>query len=249
MQLPPLTQDTPNIVPVSCVASSVHVLPFHCTASGAAPAGPPPEPTAMQSELLRHDTPCRLGEMSKLSGGVVSIRQDVPFHCRATVSCASSSGMAQPTAMQLAVPLHETAFSPLSGPPSLGVLSTRQVVPFHASLITCADPGPPLPTAMQLDGLAHETPLNTAPAGLGGFTDRQGAPFHHSPMSPPPPVRLPTARQPSAVTQETPVMLPETGRLNVVQMLPFHACAVALAPLLPTAMQNEAPTQETPARW
>ena len=85
-----------------------------------------------------------------------------------------------PTAMQLAAPLHETATSEMIELlPEMGVFTSAQALPFQDSVSGLATPWLKFsPTAMQLVGPPHETPVRSSLALFGlGVTDHM-VPFH-----------------------------------------------------------------------
>jgi hypothetical protein len=158
---------------------TVHVVPFHCSAS----VTPAPEmsvvPTAIQAEDEAHDTEVRMGDGPGL--GVDWMVHAVPFHRSASVPRLES-----PTAMHAVADVHDTPEKPLDcAPAGSGVDCTAQEVPFQrsASVTPVPELSVKFPTAVQLEADEHDTAFKNvlcAPGGSGTDWRRHAVPSHRS---------------------------------------------------------------------
>jgi hypothetical protein len=144
---------------------TVHLVPFHCSAS-VTPAAPELSvvPTAVQAEDDAHDTEFRLGDGPGL--GVDWMLHAVPFHRSASVPRLES-----PTAVHMVEEVHDTPEKKLDcAPDGFGTDCTAQEVPFQRS--ASATPLPELsvklPTAVQLEADEHDTAFKNVPCDPGG---------------------------------------------------------------------------------
>jgi hypothetical protein len=124
-------------------------------------------PTAKQIRRLGHATPSKWLNDVPGWGEVMSPHAD-PFQCSTTLALVDG----KPTAKQLPVPGHATAVRiVLVDPAGAGLPTVLHAVPFQRSVspLLPAEPAQ-LPTAKQLFGAGHATPLRPAefaPEGLG----------------------------------------------------------------------------------
>jgi len=84
------------------VGCTFHADPFHRSAIVAAP----PAPTAVQSSEAAQLTPASVAPAMSAVGCIVQV---LPFHESAIAVCACAGPVNQPTAMQDAGPVQETA--------------------------------------------------------------------------------------------------------------------------------------------
>src|SRR6266581_1732499 len=171
--------------------SMLQFVPFHCSPrfTGVSKGGSKlclESPTATQAEGEAHATPLRKLTCAPAGLGVRWIRQVVPFHRSARGTGTPELFMETPTAVQAEGEVPDTPFRTLTcAPAGWGVRWIRQVVPFHRSASVTGTPElfTKTPTAVQAEGLAHDTPfrkLPRAPAGWGVRWIRQVVPFHRS---------------------------------------------------------------------
>ena len=176
MQFVAVMQDTQlNSASPVIETGSIRAQPLsvNCSAIGAEVFEVPAEPTATQSVVIRHDTlDSSLNCMGCL---VVSVDQDLPFHCSASALVAPLV----PTAMQFRLAVQET---PTSSPSPL-VASADHFLPFQCSAI--GSPASPVaPTVMQSLAQVHAIPLGMTNAGcLFSAWVVHLLPFHPSPSS------------------------------------------------------------------
>ena len=160
---------------------TVHVVPFHCSAS-VTPAKAPElsvVPTAVQAEDEVHDTEVRMGDRPGL--GVDWMLHAAPSHRSASVP-----RLEPPTAVHAVEDVHDTPEKPLPcAPAGFGVGCTAQEVPFHrsASVTPLPELSVKLPTAVQAEADEHDTaPKNVlcAPGGTGTDWRLHVVPSHRS---------------------------------------------------------------------
>jgi len=92
------------------------------------------EPTEMQAVDDMHDTASSSLSVAPVGFGVPSMAQPLPFQTSAKVTAVPALLTMNPTAVQAVEDVHDTPFRALRlAPVGLGVVSTDQLVPFHAS--------------------------------------------------------------------------------------------------------------------
>src|SRR5215470_6661520 len=224
------------------VAWTCQVRPFHRSARVLARVW---FPTAVHAVAEVQDTPLRNALRPAGAGlKVGTIRQVWPSHRSASVPRYSpvAGSSSPPTARQDDRDGHET---PVRVPPSagLGVGWMVQVWPFHRCARVSEVPRRLLvfPTAMQAERDTQDAAfrlLAAAPVGLGVCWMLHVLPFHRSAsvagdwLLPPFGPENPTARQPVAEVQATPIseLITPPGRLGVgwiAQLAPSHRSARA----------------------
>src|SRR5215831_14018629 len=222
----------------------LQVWPFHRSARVPSPfcvGGARRPPTAVHADGEVHDTEVR-NHPPPGGFGVGWMRHLLPSHRSASVPDGiSRNGLAwPPTARQDDRDGHET---PIRLPPSagLGVGWMVQVWPFHRCARVSGVPRVLLvfPTAVQAERDTHDAAfrlLAAAPGGLGVRWTRHVLPFHRSAsvagdwLSPPFGAEDPTARQPVAEVQATPISRPiappaRRGVGWMAQLVPSHRSA------------------------
>jgi len=160
---------------------TVHVMPFHCSAS-VTPAKKPElslVPTAVQADDEVHDTEVRMGDGPGL--GADWMLHASPFHRSASVPRLEA-----PTAVHTVEDAHDTPEKPLPcAPAGFGVGCTAQEEPFQRSASVTPTPelSVKLPTAVQREADEHDTaPKNVlcAPGGSGIDWRLHVVPSHRS---------------------------------------------------------------------
>ncbi len=200
-------QSTPDRLSASVgdslgLGTSVHVVPFHVSAS-VRPGFTPSlnVPTAWQNELPTQETPERvlLAPLASDPSGLETIDHAVPFHCSTSVEVELAPSLS-PTATQSAGSLQETPRSSLSvDAAGAGVSTIVHDEPFHCSTRgTVVDPLCADPTAMQSVLLGQDTAKNwdaVAEGGSGALTVSHAAPFHCS-------IRIESSTAPTAAQND-----------------------------------------------
>jgi len=141
-----------------------HLVPSQCSGTN-----PPLNPTAVQEEAEVQDTDEREVAPPAAGFGVAWRVQPVPFQCSASGTSfwppSPTPYTMSPTAVHALADVQDTESRLLFSPPTGGVGTTVQVLPFQDSA-SVAPVGPPNPVAMQAVALTQDTAIRV-PLTLG----------------------------------------------------------------------------------
>src|SRR6266571_1442325 len=213
--IPATPPKTVPVVPISRLLTTCQLVPFQCSVSVSKAEAPVEDPTAQMSVAETTATPLKLfkpfKEVSML--GLETTFQLVPFQCSVSVSVTQPvlQELEYPTAQMSVAETTATPFNWFVEVPTLGLLTTFQLVPFQCSINVWKAPLELVedPTAQMSVAETTATAFRTlfdVPT-LGLETTFQLVPFHCSISvcwTPPEVVENPTAQTSEAETAATP---------------------------------------------
>src|SRR5215467_641668 len=120
------------------LVTTLQLVPFHCSISVWGEfVMPPEEPTAQMSVAETTATPFNTFEEGSTLGLLTTL-QLVPFHCSTSVTqLVVLQEEEEPTAQMSLAETTATPFNTFEEVPTLGLLTTLQLVPFQCSISVC----------------------------------------------------------------------------------------------------------------